>query len=289
MSRKKSTAGGPARPAAAVPEGNPKVELEYECDGRPPVALVFELCAAKYPRTVDNFKQLVAGAGAADKKNKKTATYSHTPLHRCTDYMVQGGDVTCVVDPAALGQGNPPGWKGQESVWGGLFDDEKCWDAFPNRDVFPEESALESDAKDAKDVDACKKLCLERGFGGFSVKDGKARFKQRTASECCSHVEHSEGCTVHSFDFGPSALKHVAGTLSMANSGPDTNGSQYVITTKQCAWLDGRHTAFGSLVSGDLNALHQHMLAGCDADGVTPRPSFCYVKSVSVLDPSPPT
>jgi cyclophilin family peptidyl-prolyl cis-trans isomerase len=41
------------------------------------------------------------------------------------------------------------------------------------------------------------------------------------------------------------------GALAMANSGPNTNGSQFfVVTADACAWLDGKHTVFGRVTSG---------------------------------------
>lgn len=55
----------------------------------------------------------------------------------------------------------------------------------------------------------------------------------------------------YTFEDEPNEHRVVRGALAMANSGPDTNGSQFfIVTAEACPWLDGRHTVFGRVTEG---------------------------------------
>ncbi|HOX08791.1 MAG TPA: peptidylprolyl isomerase [Planctomycetota bacterium] len=70
--------------------------------------------------------------------------------------------------------------------------------------------------------------------GGCPRGDGTGDFNYKFADECAGNPN-----------------KVVKYALAMANSGPNTNGSQFfIVTADACPWLDGKHTVFGRVVEG---------------------------------------
>eukprot|EP00826_Nyctotherus_ovalis_P057762 TRINITY_DN7905_c0_g1_i3.p1 TRINITY_DN7905_c0_g1~~TRINITY_DN7905_c0_g1_i3.p1 ORF type:complete len:172 (+),score=27.24 TRINITY_DN7905_c0_g1_i3:128-643(+) len=67
------------------------------------------------------------------------------------------------------------------------------------------------------------------------------------------------------------SLKHQNdGVLSMANNGPDSNGSQFFVTLSPCPWLDGRNVVFGEVIEG-LNFMKRVERFGSQTGAPTAR------------------
>ena len=81
-------------------------------------------------------------------------------------------------------------------------------------------------------------------------------------------------------EFAPGIVFDRSGLLAMANAGPNTNGSQFFITTKPTPWLNGRHTIFGEVIDGFsvVDAIENAEVNGRDRPVYEIRIKKAYVK-----------
>ena len=101
------------------------------------------------------------------------------------------------------------------------------------------------------------KSLFHRNIPGFMIQTGKPPVSSDNSTN------NDESCSIWKKPFKDefhTKLSHgEKGILSMANSGPNTNGSQFFITYKNCTYLDNKHSVFGNVIEGKdvLSAMEQ--------------------------------
>jgi len=106
-------------------------------------------------------------------------------------------------------------------------------------------------------VENFKKLASEGFYDGVRfhrvIKDFMAQTGDPLSKDVANKNKWGTGGPGYTIkdEFSPQLKHDKKGLLSMANSGPNTGGSQFFITLIPTPWLDGKHTIFGKLTSGE--------------------------------------
>ena len=224
------------------------------------------------PETVANFVGLAEGTkewtDPASGKKVKKPFYNGLTFHRVIkDFMIQGG---CPLGDGTSGPGytfKDETYKGEETITGEVKDEATAIEVW-KQIIMPYMQKYNGEPPD----ESIKKL----------VDDVLA--KQSGDPIMANTIEYYQKATGMTTPLKKQVLIRPVtyGTICMANSGPNTNGSQFFIVTLKdgCPWLDGKHTVFGEVIQGMEVA---HSIESVEKDSNDKPTTPVVIKQVKII------
>jgi cyclophilin family peptidyl-prolyl cis-trans isomerase len=205
--------------------------------------IVVRLYAKEAPKTVENFLGLAEGTKVfidpSTKHKVRKAYYNGLTFHRVIKgFMIQGG---C---PLGTGEGGP----------GYTFEDEINADmlGLNKLNVLDEQSRPHPWLLIRSQEDFNKTVLrpLARAMG--ITTDEQLAARQKEVDERVHSMSLKEAYINLGYRYNDKLKSHPPkrGSVAMANSGPNTNGSQFFINLVDTPWLTGKHTVFGEVIKG---------------------------------------
>jgi len=233
-----------------------------------------ELFAHAAPETVENFIQLAEGTKTYRDPETGEETsepfYDGLTFHRVIEgFMIQGG--------CPLGDGT--GWPGYR------FSDEISAEALGLDSI----KAVDGEGRPHPWLGIRTQEQLSRYIMGPVIQELGIKTQEEYNKRIEEVQERVMALTLKevlefqgfSFTEGLPSYPPTKGVIAMANSGPDTNGSQFFITLEDTPWLTGKHTVFGKVLTG-FDVVKK--IGSVDTDEQSKPAEPVIIKTVTILE-----